>query len=125
MALAVLTDRLLVPSRFEPCRPPRQYGPPQGSLPIVHRFGGLADMVDDGRSGFSFGEATPFALQAAVGRAVHACREAQGWRSMMRAAAQRETSWDSPRAGPSRGLRRRHRWPRQRPAGAAERLIGG
>jgi starch synthase len=98
LALAVLIDRLLVPSRFEPRRPPRRYGPPQGSLPFVHGFGGLADAVDDGRTGFSFGEATPFALQAAMVRAVHACREVQRWRSMMPAAAQRETSWGSPRS---------------------------
>ena len=43
--LFAASDVTLVPSRFEPCGLTQMYGLKYGSLPLVHRVGGLADTV--------------------------------------------------------------------------------
>ncbi|MGE3245654.1 MAG: glycogen synthase GlgA [Beijerinckiaceae bacterium] len=63
------SDFLLMPSRFEPCGLSQMYAQRFGSLPIAHRTGGLADTIDDGRTGFLFGAPTAGGLKSAVRRA--------------------------------------------------------
>jgi len=89
-------DVILVPSRFEPCGLTQLYGLRYGTVPLVRRVGGLADTVEDGRTGFCFDDATPFALQAAFERTLHGWREPTAWRAMMRAGMAAELSWEGP-----------------------------
>ncbi len=63
------SDFLLMPSRFEPCGLSQMYAQRLGSLPIAHKTGGLADTIDDGRSGFLFSNLSGEGLLSAVGRA--------------------------------------------------------
>ncbi len=72
------TDVTLVPSRFEPCGLTQMYGLKYGSLPLVHRVGGLADTVvdcsleelaEERANGFVFNHFTTQALERAIGRA--------------------------------------------------------
>lgn len=63
------SDFLLMPSRFEPCGLSQMFAQRVGSLPIVHRTGGLADTVRDGVTGFQFGAHTLDGLLGAVRRA--------------------------------------------------------
>ncbi|HEY8580471.1 MAG TPA: glycogen synthase GlgA, partial [Beijerinckiaceae bacterium] len=55
-------DFLLMPSRFEPCGLSQMFAQRVGTLPIVHRTGGLADTVQDGVTGFQFAQLTIEAL---------------------------------------------------------------
>lgn len=64
------SDFLLMPSRFEPCGLSQMYAQRFGSLPIAHRTGGLADTIEDGRTGFLFGSPTAGHLKTAVRRAL-------------------------------------------------------
>jgi len=89
-------DMILVPSRFEPCGLTQLYGLRYGTVPLVRRVGGLADTVADGRTGFSFDDATPFALQAAFERARLVWREPAAWQALMQAGMAAELSWDGP-----------------------------
>ena len=71
------SDFLLMPSRYEPCGLSQMYAQRFASLPIAHRTGGLADSIDDGVTGFLFGEATVDSYRGAVERALSVHQNAQ------------------------------------------------
>jgi starch synthase len=65
--LYAASDFLLVPSTYEPCGLTDFIAQLMGSIPIVHRVGGLVK-VRDGETGFSYDEQSGSALAAAVER---------------------------------------------------------
>lgn len=96
-------DMFLMPSRYEPCGLNQIYSLRYGTIPIVHRTGGLADTVVDlthdsrashKATGFVFDQATASALCAAVFRAVDAYHEIDLWNELVTTAMQQEFSWD-------------------------------
>ncbi len=96
-------DAIVVPSRFEPCGLTQMYGLRYGTLPLVHRVGGLADTVvdandetlrEDRATGFVFDAATPAALQVTVERAIALYRLPGAWRQVMRRAMTQDFSWE-------------------------------
>ncbi len=97
------TDVTLVPSRFEPCGLTQMYGLKYGSLPLVHRVGGLADTVvdcalehlaDGTANGFVFEDFSPAALTRAVRRAFALFERKQEWRSVRQRAMLQPLGWD-------------------------------
>jgi len=94
-------DFFMMPSRYEPCGLNQMYSLRYGTLPIVHRTGGLADTVQnyvqetgDG-TGFMFDDLTPRALFNTIGWAVWAWYNRRTHIDMMRAKAMtRIFSWD-------------------------------
>jgi starch synthase len=97
------TDVTLVPSRFEPCGLTQMYGLKYGSLPLVHRVGGLADTVvdcalehlaDGTANGFVFNEFTLRALERAMDRAMALFARPAEWRSVRQRAMQQPLGWD-------------------------------
>ncbi len=97
------TDVTLVPSRFEPCGLTQMYGLKYGSLPLVHRVGGLIDTVvdcsledlaDGTANGFVFHEFTQQALARAVRRAFALYARPTEWRSVRQRAMQQPLGWD-------------------------------
>ena len=70
------SDFMLMPSRFEPCGLPQMISALYGSLPIVHRTGGLQDTVDhldleaDTGNGFSFETHDAHGLRWAIDEAM-------------------------------------------------------
>lgn len=97
------TDVTLVPSRFEPCGLTQMYGLKYGSLPLVHRVGGLADTVvdcalehlaDGTANGFVFNEFTPKALERAMCRAMALFARPTEWRSVRQRGMQQPLGWD-------------------------------
>ncbi|GJD50655.1 Glycogen synthase [Methylobacterium crusticola] len=96
------SDFLLMPSRFEPCGLAQMYAQRFGSLPIVHRTGGLADTVEDGVTGFTFGEASLKGLTGAVRRALETFTSKRRLNAMRRSAMARSFGWD--KAAHSYGL---------------------
>ncbi|MGO8950613.1 MAG: glycogen synthase [Ktedonobacterales bacterium] len=95
------SDMLLMPSRFEPCGITQMLAMRYGSIPIVHRTGGLSDTVQDfepaanGGNGFSFARYHPFHLFAAIVRALEAYQFTDAWRDLMQRAMMADYSWDA------------------------------
>lgn len=95
------SDLLLLPSRYEPCGLVQMHAMRYGTIPVVHRTGGLADTVRDETAepehgtGFVFEGAHAGALAHAVHRALTLRAESPVlWRSLQRRAMAEEFSWD-------------------------------
>jgi starch synthase len=92
----------LVPSLFEPCGLTQMYGLKYGSLPLVHRVGGLADtvvdstlenMADGTATGFVFDRFDGDAFGRAVRRAFALFRRPTDWRAVRANAMRRPADW--------------------------------
>lgn len=88
------SDFLLMPSRFEPCGLSQMYAQRFGSLPIAHRTGGLADTIEDGVTGFLFGEPSLNRFKDAIRRGLETFRSRSRLTAMRRAAMNRPHGWD-------------------------------
>lgn len=97
------TDVTLVPSRFEPCGLTQLYALAYGSLPLVHRVGGLADTVTDvalenladgSATGFVFDGFDRAAYLAALRRTFALRTRKAEWRRVQRTAMQRRFDWE-------------------------------
>jgi starch synthase len=72
--LYAASDFFLIPSAYEPCGLTDFIAQIRGSIPVVHRVGGLVK-VRDGETGFSYDEHSPAALAASVQRTTRLVRE--------------------------------------------------
>ena len=97
------TDVTLVPSRFEPCGLTQMYGLKYGSLPLVHRVGGLADTVidcsledlaDGTANGFVFKHFDSQTLSRAIARAFALFADKAQWRAVRRLGMNQRLGWD-------------------------------
>jgi len=95
-------DVTLVPSLFEPCGLTQMYGLKYGSLPLVHRVGGLADTVadctlenlaDDTATGFVFDDFGIDGCARAVRRAFALHARPVEWRRVRANAMRRPADW--------------------------------
>ncbi len=95
-------DIFLMPSRFEPCGLNQMYSLRYGTIPVVHRCGGLADTVVDysqeslasGRAnGFSFDHADSGGLLYAMHRALRCYQDAKLWRQLQQHGMSQDWSW--------------------------------
>lgn len=95
-------DIFLMPSRFEPCGLNQMYSQRYGTVPIVHRTGGLADTVVDATpdrlmsqaaTGVSFEHPVTGAFQEAVKRTWLLHSQPQLWQKLQQAGMIRDFSW--------------------------------
>ncbi len=96
-------DMFLMPSRYEPCGLNQIYSLKYGTVPIVRKTGGLADTVQDwdefksmGQElgdGFSFNDATGYALYTTVQRAIETFKNKETWRKIQQNGMKRDYSW--------------------------------
>jgi starch synthase len=93
-ALVSGADLLLMPCQYEPCGLTQMRAQRYGTLPIVRAVGGLADTVDDGRTGFVFGPYDAGAFAACVARALGTFRDGPRWTRMVRDAMGRDFGWE-------------------------------
>ncbi len=107
------SDFFLMPSRYEPCGLNQMYSLRYGTLPIVHRTGGLSDTVENynqetgAGTGFMFDNLTPRAIYDTVGWAVWAWyNKRKHIASMRERAMERRFSWDQLGPGVRQAVRK-------------------
>jgi starch synthase len=98
-------DSFLMPSRYEPCGLNQLYSLRYGTVPIVHRTGGLADTVtdvdpttilDNSATGFVFDQPEAASLMDAIERAIEFYhRPGVWWKKLAVNGMQQDFSWDS------------------------------
>ncbi len=96
-------DMFLMPSRYEPCGLNQMYSLQYGTVPIVRETGGLADTITNTTestlaagtaNGFSFADASAYALSMAIDKAVHAYRQPEVWDRLVSTGMRQDWSWD-------------------------------
>jgi starch synthase len=96
------SDVILVPSRYEPCGLTQFYGLRYGTVPLVHRVGGLADSVADcapdntaGKTatGFCFDDFNASSFTHALQRAFDLFRQPAHWRQLQRQGMKHPSGW--------------------------------
>lgn len=98
-------DIFMMPSRFEPCGLNQMYSLQYGTVPVVHRVGGLSDTVIDPldgpgsrANGFCFSGAEAGAFAGALYRALDCFQDPAAWRRLQMNGMNGEYSWQD-RAG--------------------------
>jgi starch synthase len=95
------SDMFLMPSVYEPCGLNQLYSLRYGTVPIVHRTGGLADTVTTWQprsgsgTGFAFEHHDEPGLRWGVGAALSAYRDPTQWRRLMQNGMSKDFSWDA------------------------------
>lgn len=85
-------DFFLMPSRYEPCGLGQMIAQRYGNVPIVRLTGGLADTVENAKTGFVFPDATAQSLISGVVHAIR-CWRGKTWERMRRRCMRIDHSW--------------------------------
>lgn len=92
-------DIFVMPSRYEPCGLNQMYSLRYGTVPVVHRTGGLADTVaplrasEDTGTGFVFERCDHAGLRWALDQALRAYGEPDVWRRLVLRGMAQDFSW--------------------------------
>ncbi|MDQ3369100.1 MAG: glycogen synthase [Myxococcota bacterium] len=95
------SDMFLMPSVYEPCGLNQLYSLRYGTVPIVHRTGGLADTVKPWQArsgqgtGFVFEHHDEAGLRWAITAALTAYRDPRQWRKLVQNGMAQDFSWDA------------------------------
>jgi starch synthase len=93
-------DMFLMPSRYEPCGLNQMYSLRYGTVPIVHKTGGLADTVqlwdpsDNTGTGFSFATFDATGLRWAIEAALVTYKDPRQWRALQQNGMAARYGWD-------------------------------
>jgi starch synthase len=98
----IISDFLLMPSRYEPCGLTQMECQRYGTIPIARRTGGLADTVFaeatpsvPSPNGFLFDQYNADAMIAAVDRAISAFRNPDEFQALVRNTLRQQNGWDT------------------------------
>ena len=90
-------DIFLMSSRYEPCGITQMVSLKYGTVPVVHKTGGLADPISDwdGKrgNGFLFGDYSADDLLKSISRAVSIYYKKEEWRQIMLNGMKADFSW--------------------------------
>ncbi len=96
------SDVILIPSRYEPCGLVQMYGSLYGTLPLVHRVGGLADTVIDcspetlrenSATGFCFDHFDSPSFESAIQKAFALYASPKKWKRVQKKGMAQSFGW--------------------------------
>lgn len=87
------SDFFLMPSKFEPCGLGQLIAQRYGAIPIARETGGLADTIEDGKTGFLFKEYEAIAFLRAIKKGLGVYRSDKEWQRLMKSAMKKDFSW--------------------------------
>lgn len=93
------SDLFLMPSYYEPCGLNQMYSMVYGTVPIVHRTGGLADTVqlwdpaDETGNGIVFDHPTPDGVRWAINSALDLFADPKAWKKLVLNGMDEDFSW--------------------------------
>lgn len=89
------SDFIVVPSKYEPCGLIQMIAMIFGTIPIVHKTGGLKDSVKEGYNGFQFDTYSSEALERKIGEAMNMWKNNKTmYKKMVSNALATDFSWD-------------------------------
>lgn len=86
-------DIFLMPSRYEPCGLGQIIAMRYGTIPVARKTGGLADLIEDGVTGFLFDHFSKEAFSIAIKIALNTYKYKKLWMEMIKNAMSRDFSW--------------------------------
>lgn len=95
------SDMFLMPSRYEPCGIGQLIAMRYGSVPVVHKVGGLADTVRDeaahhgAGTGFTYSTDSANAFIRAIAKGLRMFKtDREGWKRLVKRAMSYDSTWD-------------------------------
>ena len=86
-------DIILIPSLFEPCGLVQMIAQRYGTIPIARKTGGLADTIEDEKTGFLFERFNPESFLKAIERCLKVFQDKKEWQRMIKKAMAKDFSW--------------------------------
>lgn len=86
-------DIFLMPSRYEPCGLGQMIAMRYGTIPVARKTGGLADIIDNGVTGFLFEKFSKEAFSMSIKIAMNTYKFKKLWNEMIKEAMGRDFSW--------------------------------
>ena len=86
-------DIILIPSLFEPCGLVQMIAQRYGTIPIARKTGGLADTIEDGKTGFLFERFKPESFLKAIERCLKVFQDKKEWQRMVKKVMAKDFSW--------------------------------
>lgn len=88
------SDIFLMPSKFEPCGLGQMIAMRYGSIPIVRKTGGLAETVENQKTGFVFEDYNPSALLKVIHESLKIYQNKKEWSEMIKRTMKKDFSWE-------------------------------
>lgn len=86
-------DAILIPSLFEPCGLIQMISMRYGTVPVARKTGGLADTIEEGKTGFLFKEYNAESFLTAINKVFEAYQNRKDWLELTERAMEKDFSW--------------------------------
>ena len=87
-------DIFLMPSQFEPCGLVQMIAMRYATIPVARKTGGLADTIEEGKTGFLFEKYNTRAFLKSINKVIKAYQDKEEWFKLMKRAMEKNFTWN-------------------------------